>query len=121
MTCEVKSYGQPALLRMPWFIYAGDDEVLQLTLKAGGEPLDVTDLELTSAWKAHIDDTETEPIEVQVTDAVNGKIQLVLSHQQTALSGKIHSGVWDLQAITQSGFVRTLVRGTTSWSKDVTP
>lgn len=111
----------PVELDEPWQLYAGDDAIMGITLTSGGAPLDVSGFDLRAAWRKNKDSAEQVPLDLQVLDAENGKLQIFIHHEQTSVEGgTIRSGVFDVQTVSSAGFVRTLVRGKVKWTKDVT-
>ena len=111
----------PAQLQETWKLYAGDDAFLDLTVTAGGLPLDLTGFELRAAWRESVAAASQVELNLQVINAPAGQLRLSIDHNMTSVdAGVIRSGVFDIQTVNPDGLVRTLVTGKTKWREDVT-
>lgn len=103
-------------------IYSGDAWVFSclFTRDADGLPIDLVDEGWTNwraQWRPYAKSNVFIDLDVNETDAANGRISLSMSEENTA--DVESNGVFDLEA-TQAGATRTWVRGDVLFKKDVT-
>jgi hypothetical protein len=102
-------------------VYSGDSWVFScLFTREDGTPIDlITEgwTEWKSQWRPYAKSSEYINLDVNTTDAANGRISISMSREDT--SSMTTDGVFDLEAV-QAGATRTWVRGDVKFSKDVT-
>ena len=105
----------------PWELYAGDPAALSVRLIVGGQPADLSEYEGWRAqWRTMPGATDAVDLVVDADAVADGVLAVHVAGEDTdAVTGRVRSGVWDLQA-TLGGDSRTFVRGSTTWRKDVT-
>lgn len=105
----------------PVAVYAGDTCIFPVyTFKESNIATNLVLAGWTSwvcSWRRKISAVEFIPVTVDAGQADLGIIQLLLSPEQTRAMGG--AGVWDLQA-TRRLEIRTFLRGSTTYLKDVT-
>ena len=106
----------PATMPQPWAIYAGDPTSITLTVTEGdpATPRDLSGENWECQWRTSPSASEAVAVTVDTTDAAAGTLTLSLTGAQTAAMRG--GGVWDVQGSTSG----TIVRGTTTWTQDVT-
>jgi len=111
----------PAILDLS--LYAGDGEDFQIIVKdPAGAPIDVSDF----TWEAKIKELRTSTdvseifaVTIDTTNASTGVLVLHISNDVTEILPKV--SYWDLQCTSSTTQPRTLLQGTVTCSKDVTP
>ena len=104
----------PPLMSAPWGIYAGDPSQITLTIMEGETPADLSATTITAQWRRTA--SAGDLIELGVT--VDGaEVTVSVTEEQSRAMGR--GGVFDVQGVT-AGVVRTIVRGMTTWTLDVT-
>lgn len=105
----------------PWELYAGDPAALSVRLIVDGEPADLSEYEGWRAqWRTMPGATDAVDLVVDADAVADGVLVVHVAGADTdAVTGRVRSGVWDLQAVL-GGDSRTFVRGSTTWRKDVT-
>ena len=104
----------PPQMRAPWEIYAGDPSQITLTIMEGETPADLSATTITAQWRRTA--SAGDLIELGVT--VDGaEVTVSVTEEQSRAMGR--GGVFDVQGVT-AGVVRTIVRGMTTWTLDVT-
>ena len=105
----------PILIDRPLELYAGDHAVFawRLADPAGSLRLDDWD-NWRCEWR---DGNLLEELDLDMSQAAAGIITLSIPAEQTRrMRGR---GAWDIQS-DLGGIVRTWVRGTTTWTEDIT-
>ena len=101
-------------------IYAGDDWGRTFTISQAGTPVNLvtTGWSAWSAmWRPGAGNAAQITIAVDVINAATGVLVLSMTGPQTEQMAT--DGVWDLQG-TLGGKTVTILRGTTTWTQDVT-
>jgi hypothetical protein len=104
----------------------GDRKVFNVTLTdAAGDPLDLTDLELTFTVKERHEDTvavisKTVGAGIAVVSAEDGTATITVDPEDTEDIEEPRNFVWDLEVSNGAGDIRTPVDGTFRIRHDVT-
>lgn len=131
-----------AVLEKPWEIYAGDDAFLKIQIRktdAYGSIVDVhrpreidgyitpeniTSYEWRAVWKPSLNSDRRVDLEVLKITCEDGNPGLIVhaTANQTAIDGGLidQDGVFDVSAYVSQYTTHTLVRGRTSYRKDIT-
>lgn len=72
----------------------------------------------TAQWRVNEYSVDAITLAVDITEGANGILTLTATAEQTDAMGT--GGMWDVQATHPEAGVRTFLRGTTTWTKDVT-
>lgn len=103
-------------------VRAGDLNEFQLTVLAGGAPVDLTDMTVTATARYKQTDADGVDAEIELVDALHGVIRIRWPGEdvRTWLADKVKgSGVWDLQMANGSD-PTTICAGKFSAEMDVT-
>ena len=107
-------------------IFRGDNRTLEVTvLDTNGNPVDLTGAQIKFTARTKIDrkkvieKSSTDPAQITITDAANGKYEIYLIPSDT-YSLKPGKYVFDSQVTLSSGQVYTVVFGTIEVKPDVT-
>lgn len=101
-------------------IYSGDHTVFpSYTIKEDGVAVDLSGYTNWQAqWRKSVDASTSIPLTVDTTQLALGVFTVsATSAQTTSMAG---GGVWDIQAESPEGHIRTFMYGATKWRKDVT-
>lgn len=104
-------------------VRAGDRNLFQLIIKAGGKVLDLTGYTITASARTKADDPLHLDAECTITDALAGKVDVRWHGDdvKTWLGSQIEqSGVWDLQLENGSDEPWTIITGNFQAVLDVT-
>ena len=110
----------PPVMLNPWNVYAGDYCALEIFLKTGDSPTDISGYtNFRSQWRKSWSDTVSVDLEVSLERDASSVVIAIPGELSAVDGGVVRSGVWDLQA-ENDGVVRTFVRGKVFWRGDVT-
>lgn len=111
---------QPQPIEVPVVsVYAGDDLVFPpYTLHVDGVPFDLVDDgwdTWTASWRKDKQGSTPVPLDVDVSQAAEGIIQISATPEVTAAMGS--SGIWNVKAVKDTKS-KTFLRGHTTYTND---
>ena len=110
----------PPVMLEAWNVYAGDYCALEIFLKTGDSPTDISGYtNFRSQWRKSWSDVDPVELDVSVDEDTSSIVIAIPGELSAVNGGLIRSGVWDLQA-ENDGVTRTFVRGKVFWRGDVT-
>lgn len=98
-------------------IRRGDSFTRRFTFTMSGSPLDVSSWTITAQVREYAEADTATDFDVDMSDAVNGNVDLTLTEAQTTLLPETNE--WDFQADI-AGYVITLFAGAVTCERDVT-
>lgn len=101
-------------------IEQGTDWKIPLVISSGGSPINITGFTFAAQIKRQYEDeTALQVITVNITDAPNGALELVLTDVETRALPAC-KGVWDLEQTDAGGDVSRILEGIVEITPEVT-